>query len=359
MLKSLLLGLALAASLATSAGAAVYSPAGGDFVLRDFRFQSGERLAELKMHYSTLGKPHRNASGQIDNAVLLLHGTGGDGLSFMRPRFADGMFGAGQPLDLAFYYIIMVDSIGHGKSSKPSDGMHMRFPKYDYFDMAQAEHRLVVQHLGINKLRLVFGTSMGCMHAFIWAETWPDAADGYMPMACLPTQIAGRNRIWRKLSIEAIRNDPTWHDGDYTSPPLGGMRTAAALNFLAGSAPHQDQKQWPTRDAADAYALSMEQRLTMGADANDTIYALDSSRTYNPEADLEKITAPVLWINSADDFINPPELQIAERLVPRIRYGRFVLLPISPLTHGHGTHSYAEAWSGLMVEFLKQTAPKP
>ena len=343
----------------TPAAPPAFSPATHEASFKDFRFRSGESLPSLRIRYETLGAPHKNTKGEIDNAVLLLHGTGGDGLSFMRPRFSGGMFGPGQPLDIAKFYIVMIDSIGHGGSSKPSDGLRARFPHYDYGDMVEAEHRVTTEVLGIKRLRLLFGTSMGCMHAFLWAETWPDAASAIMPMACLPVEIAGRNRVWRKMSIEAIKRDPDYKNGDYDRehPPLAGLRTAADINFIAGSAPHQDQKTWPTRDAADAFVEAREKALASAPDANDQIYFLDSSRTYNPEPDLGKITAPVLWINSDDDFINPPELGIAERLAPKIRNGRFVRLPISPKTRGHGTHSVAEAWSDLMVDFLKATAP--
>ena len=339
------------------ARAADYAPVPGDFHMAGVRFASGETLPDLRLHYWTLGTPTRNSSGHITNAIVLLHGTGGDGLSFLRQQFAGELFGPGQPLDLASHYIVMIDAIGHGGSSKPSDGLRMHFPAYDYVDMVAASHRLVTEHLGIGRIRLLFGTSMGCMNAFVWAETWPDDAAAVMPMACLPAPLAGRNRIWRSMVMTAIRKDPDWKGGDYVKQPVAGLRVAADLLFIAGSAPHQDQRRWPTRAAADSYVATAEAALPGTADANDLIYQLDASRTYDPTPGLGRITAPLLWINSADDFINPPELGIAEQLAPRIATGHFVLLPISDRTHGHGTHTWAVAWKDLMIDFLKRTAP--
>ncbi len=333
------------------------APAPGDVHMKDFRFASGETLPDLRLHYWTLGVPKRDAGGHVTNAVVLLHGTGGDGLSFLRPQFSGELFGPGQPLDTRSHYIIMIDAIGHGGSSKPSNGLHMRFPAYDYADMVTAAHRLVTEHLAVQRIRLLFGTSMGCMHAFVWAETYPDDVAAVMPMACLPAPIAGRNRIWRSMVISAIRHDPDWKGGEYDREPVAGLRVAADLLFIAGSAPHQDQKTWPTRAAADAFVAAGEAALPGKVDANDLIYQLDASRTYDPTAGLGRITAPLLWINSADDFINPPSLGIAEALAPRIATGRFVLLPISERTHGHGTHTWATAWKDLMVDFLQRTEP--
>ena len=359
MMKRLLTGLTLAMALGGSAIAAEpsYAPKPGDFVVENFRFRSGETLPQARIHYATLGEPHRNASGSIDNAVLLLHGTGGDGMQFMRPQFAGELFGPGQPLDITTHYIILIDDVGHGASSKPSDGLHAKFPHYDYDDMVELEHRLTTDHLGISRLRLVLGTSMGCMHAFLWGETYPDDVAALMPLACLPTQIAGRNRVWRKMLMTAITSDPAWMGGDYKSPPIAGLRTAADLLAIAGSAPHQNQKQWPTRDAADAYVDASERMLGAGPDANDLLYQVASSGTYDPSAGLGKIKAPLTWVNSADDFINPPELGIAERMAPRIPNGRYYLLQTGELTHGHGTHTWAAAWKDLLVDLLKRSEP--
>ena len=333
-----------------------YPPAEGDYVAHDFKFRSGEQLSELRLHYRTWGKPTRGATGVVNNAVLLLHGTGGTGGQFLVPQFANELFGPSQPLDIARYFIIAPDGIGHGKSSKPSDGMHAHFPQYDYDDMVRAQHLLLTEGLGVQHLRLIFGTSMGCMHSFVWGETYPTFTDALMPMACLPMQIAGRNRVWRKMLMDAIRNDPDWKDGEYKEEPRQALRAAVDLLIIAGSAPVLMQKTLPTRDAADKYvADSVEPRMA-NLDANDLLYNVNASRNYDPSPHLEDIVAPVLWINSADDFINPPELGIAEKESQRLKHGKFVLLPISENTHGHGTHTWAVAWKDHLIKFLAETA---
>jgi homoserine O-acetyltransferase len=327
-----------------------------DFVAKNFKFRSGETLPELRLHYTTLGKPMRDAQGRVTNAVLILHGTGGTGHQFLQPIFAGELFGPGQLLDAAKYYIILPDGIGHGKSAKPSDGQHAHFPQYDYDDMVLGHYRLLTEGLGVNHLRLILGTSMGCMHSFVWGETYPDFMDALMPLACQPVQIAGRNRQWRKMEMDAIRSDPEWKGGEYTAEPQQGLRTAVDLSIIAGSAPLWEQKKFPTRDAADKdleeyFALRMK-----GLDANDLLYALNASRNYDPSAQLEKIRAPVMYINSADDFINPPELGMAEREIKRVKNGRFVLLPISDETRGHGTHTRAAVWKQYLAELLEKSA---
>jgi len=355
-------GLCAIASAAAALGAppadvhAYPAPRAADFMIANFHFRSGETLPELKIHYMTLGTPTRNAAGEIVNAVLVLHGTGGSGAQFLRPQFADELFGPGQLLDATKYFIILPDDIGHGASSKPSDGLRAHFPRYDYADMVEAEHILVTEGLGVKRLRLLFGTSMGCMHAFLWGETWPNAARALMPMACLPTAIGGRNRLWRAMLIDAIKADPAWRGGDYVAEPDAGLRAAQDLLTIAGSAPQQMQKALPTPQAVTAYLAGPAAQAREALDANDLIYQVDASRDYNPELGLAKITAPVMWINSADDFINPPELGIAERLAPRIAHGRFILLPVSPLTHGHGTHTWAVAWKDHLAELLADSA---
>ena len=331
------------------------SPSEGDFTVHDFKFHTGETLPTLRLHYTTLGKPVRDAKGHVTNAVLIMHGTGGTGQQFFRPQFSNVLFGPGQLLDTRRYFIILPDDLGHGKSSKPSDGLRMHFPKYDYADMVEAEHRLVTEGLGVDHLRLVMGTSMGCMHAFLWGETYPTEMDALMPLACLPVQLAGRNRMWRAMTIDAIESDPTWKGGDYVEEPREGLRAAADLTAIAGSAPLQMQKALPTRDAANQYVVDYLKTALTGADANDEIYYIDASRTYDPEPNLDRIVAPVLWINSADDFINPPELGIAEREVVKIKHARFILIPISDATHGHGTHTWAAVWQDHLAELLKQT----
>jgi len=323
----------------------------GDFVVKDFRFRDGERMAELRLHYATLGKPVRDSAGRVVNAVMLLHGTGGSGAQFLAPQFAGELFGAGQPLDTAKYYIILPDGIGHGKSSKPSDGLHAKFPQYDYDDMVAAQHELA-DLLGVAHLRLILGTSMGCMHSFVWGETYPEFMDALMPLACQPAQISGRNRVWRKMVMDAIRNDPEWKGGEYAAEPRQGLRTALDLLLIAGSAPLLMQKTLPTRDAADKYVDEYFAARMPGLDANDLLYQVAASRNYDPLAGLEKIRARVMYVNSADDFINPPELGIAEREIRRVAGARFVVIPISDATHGHGTHTWAAVWKSYLAELL-------
>lgn len=331
-------------------------PVPGDFIIKDFTFASGEKLPELRIHYMTLGTPRRDATGRVGNAVLIMHGTTGSGQQFARPQFADVLFGPGQPLDLSRYYVILPDDIGHGGSSKPSDGLRAKFPHYGYTDMVAAEHALVVDGLKVDHLRLVMGTSMGCMHTWMWAEKWPQIMDAAMPLACLPTQIAGRNRQWRKMVIDAIQQDPEWKNGDYTQQPRGALMDAGHLLTLAGSSPIADQKRLPTREDADKAVEEAEGRAARTYDANDVLYAVASSNDYDPSRDLEKITAPVVFVNSADDFINPPELGIAERLIKRVKRGRFVLIPASESTHGHGTHTWGVFWQKDLKELLDSTA---
>jgi homoserine O-acetyltransferase len=335
--------------------AAIPATTEGDFVVHDFKFRSGETLPELRLHYTTLGKPVRDAQGRVTNAVLILHGTGGAGNQFLQPIFAGELFGPGQLLDVTRYFIILPDGIGHGKSSKPSDGMHARFPQYDYDDMVAGHYRLLTEGLGVNHLRLLFGTSMGCMHSFVWGETHPDFIDALMPMACQPVQIAGRNRIWRKMVMDAIRNDPEWKGGDYSAEPQQALRTVLDFLLIAGSAPLYMQKTLPTRDAADKFLDDYFKTRLAGLDANDFLYQVNSSRNYDPSSQLEKITAQVMYINSADDFINPPELGMAEHEIKRVKNARFVLVPIGDETRGHGTHTKAIVWKQYLAELLEKS----
>jgi homoserine O-acetyltransferase len=325
-----------------------------DVLLRNFRFQSGESLPELRIHYTTLGQLHRNSAGEIDNAVMVLHGTGGTGQQFLRPQFADELYGPGQPLDIRKYWIILPDNIGHGKSSKPSDGLKMHFPKYDYADMVEAQHALL-QELGIRKMRLIMGTSMGCMHSFMWGEMYPDFARALMPLACEPIEIAGLNRMWRQMLIDAIESDPAWNGGNYRSEPTQGLRTAESILVIAGGAPLYLQEQYPTREKATAYVRQAVANGMKGLDANDMIYQFDSSRNYNPWPDLEKIAAPLTWVNSADDFINPRNLPVPQAAVKRMKNARFRLIPESTETHGHGTHTWAKFWKADLSELLKRS----
>jgi homoserine O-acetyltransferase/O-succinyltransferase len=335
-----------------------YTGVPGDYIARDFHFGTGETLPELKLHYLTLGTPHRDARGHVDNAVLLLHGTGGSAHSLFAPQFSTVLFGPGQPLDITKYFLIFPDDIGQGDSSKPSDGLRMSFPHYDYDDMVRSQHQMLLEGLHVDHLRLILGTSMGCMQSFVWGETYPAFADALMPLACLPVQIAGRNRMMRYMAIENIERDPAWNHGNYTTEPLVGLRAANELIFVMGSAPLVQQKAAPTREAAEHYIDTLLDRMDAHTDANNFIYYVDSSRNYDPSAHLDRITVPVMWINSADDFINPPELGIAEKMVHLMPHAQFVLIPISGATRGHGTHTQAAVWKDYLVQLLAESEPK-
>lgn len=327
----------------------------GDFTVKNFKFRSGESLPELRLHYTSLGKPARDAQGRVTNAVLVLHGTGGSAKQFIQPQFAGELFGPGQVLDTSRYFIILPDGIGHGKSSKPSDGLHAHFPQYDYDDMVLAQYQLLTEDLSVNHLRLILGTSMGCMHSFIWGEVYPDFMDALMPLACLPVQIAGRNRIMRKLQMDAIRNDPDWKGGDYVTEPQQALRSVLSLVLLSGTPPLLLQKNFPTRDSADKYVEDSIRSRLEKLDANDHLYQVNASRNYDPSPQLDKIKAHVMWINSADDFINPPELKIAEREIGKVKNGQFVLIPASEQTHGHSTHTWAAIWKQYLAELLEKS----
>lgn len=327
----------------------------GDYIARDFHFHDGGSMPSVRLHYTTLGTPARDAQGRVTNAVLILHGTGGDGHQFLRPQFSGVLFVPGGLLDIRKYYIILPDGLGHGKSSKPSDGLHAKFPQYDYEDMVAAQYALVTKGLHVNHLRLVMGTSMGCMQSFMWGEAYPDFMDALMPLACEPVQIAGRNRMWRRMVIDAIKNDPAWEGGEYKTEPQAGLRVAADMLLIAGSAPLVMQKAYPTRDEADAYLEDFMAKEMAKLDANDFLYQVSASRDYDPSARLGDIKADVMWINSADDFINPPELTIPAQYAPMLKHGKYVLIPISDKTHGHGTHTLAAVWQNYMAELLKES----
>jgi homoserine O-acetyltransferase len=355
-----LLGAAAAAQQSAppvSAPASKWPAVDGIVMLPDFRFGTGETLPQLKLHYLTLGTPHGNAAGHVDNAVLLLHGTGGNAHSLLNPVFSDVLFGPGQPLDIAKYFIILPDDIGHGESSKPSDGLHARFPQYDYDDMVRSQ-RMMLDKMKIDHLRLILGTSMGCMQSFVWGETYPGFADALAPFACLPIQLAGRNRMMRYMAIQAIKQDPAWMGGEYKTEPEQGLRTANEIIMVMGSSALQMQKQAPTRQAAEQYVDRTLANAMAHSDANDMIFYLNASRNYDPSPHLDRITVPVEWINSADDFINPPELGIAEKMVKQMPNARFVLIPISEATRGHGTHTVASVWKDYLIELLKESEPK-
>ena len=326
----------------------------GDFVIKNFKFTSGETLPELTIHYRTLGKPRKDAQGVVRNAVLIMHGTGGTGGQFTGRNFAGELFGPGQPLDATKYFIILPDDIGHGRSSKPSNALRAKFPRYGYVDMVVAEHRLVTEGLGVNHLRLVMGTSMGGMHTWMWGGMYPDFMDALMPLASLPTQISSRNRVWRRVVIDAIRNDPEWKNGEYTTQPQS-LRTAAQMLWLVGSNPVRRQREAGTLAESDQAIDRYVANYMKTGDANDILYALEASRDYDPGPGLEKIKAPLVAINFADDIINPPELQILETEIKRVKKGRAIVMPATDRTAGHGTHTNASVWKHYLVDLLKQT----
>jgi homoserine O-acetyltransferase/O-succinyltransferase len=340
---------------ATSAWSADYpSPTESDYTIRDFKFASGETLPELRLHYRTLGKPEKDAQGKTTNAILIMHGTTGSGAQFIRPEFAGELFGKDQPFDATKFFIVLPDGIGHGKSSKPSDGMHAKFPRYGYIDMVEADYRLLTEGLGVDHARLVMGTSMGGMHTWLWGELHPDFMDALLPLASLPTQISGRNRAWRRMVIDAIRNDPAWDGGEYkTQPP--SLRTAAEMLWLMSSNPVLRQKDAPTLGKTDEVLDKFVEQIVKTDDANDVLYALEASHDYDPGPNLEKIQAPLLAINSADDQINPPELGILEQEIKRVPHGRAIVIPFSDKTRGHGSHTLAALWKDQLADLLKET----
>lgn len=326
-------------------------------VLKDFAFGTGETLPAITMHALTLGEPRRDAQGRIVNAVMLLHGTGGDATSLLQPAFGDDMFAPGKPLDITRFYIISPSSLGHGKSSKPSDGLRLAFPAYDYDDMVRAQHRMLSEGFGITRLDMILGTSMGCMQSFVWGPMYPGFVRRYVPLACNAIPIAGRNRMFRQVIIDGFRNDPAFAGGNYTDPAAlrQGQETFANMSLIAGSNPYRMQAEAPTREQAEALLAASKARLLARAvDPNDTIYQFDASRNYNPVPRLSEITAPVLWINSADDFINPPGLGEPEELAKRMPKARFVLIPASADTYGHGTHSRPKLWMADLLRFLEE-----
>lgn len=348
--RRLLAGLALACAALTATAADYPAPKEGTWIARDFRFSTGEVMPELRLNYTTLGNP-------AGEPVLVLHGTTGSAASMLNPAFAGELFGAGQPLDASRYFIILPDAIGHGKSSKPSEGLRAKFPRYNYDDMVAAQHRLVTEHLGIKRLRLVIGNSMGGMHTWLWGVKYPDAMDALVPMACQPTEMAGRNWMTRKLLIDAIRNDPDYADGNYTAQPKA-MRYANVffgITTIGGTLAYQ--KLAPNREAADKL-VAQRMSAPFNADANDFVYQWDSSRDYNASPGLERITAPLLAINAADDERNPPELGIMERELKRVKNGKLLMIPASEETRGHGTTGMAKFWKAQLQEFMQATAKR-
>jgi len=347
--------------MAQNAGVSRWSAKDHAYTIKNFRFGTGETLPELTLHYSTLGEPHRGTDGHIDNAILLLHGTGGDRHTLLNPVFSDVLFGPDQPFDITKYFLIFPDDIGHGDSSKPSDGLHMKFPQYDYDDMVRSQYIMLTDGMHIDHLRLILGTSMGCMQSWVWGETYPQFMDALAPFACYPVELAGRNRMTRYIAIESVKHDPAWKNGEYTSQPVEGLRGAEAMLLIMGSSPLQMQKNYPTRAQAEKDVDDYMARTIIHVDANNLIYYVNASRNYNPEPKLSTIVAPALWINSADDFINPPELAqqiISARVLPKMAETKFIILPITDATRGHGTHTQAAVWKDELVKFMAETEKK-
>lgn len=318
----------------------------GDFVLNNFAFHDGSTLAGLSMHYTTLGDPK-------SPAVLVLHGTGGNGASLLSPDFGGALFGPGQPLDAGKYFIILPDMIGAGKSSKPSDGLRMRFPHYNYDDMVSATYRLLTEGLKIKHLRLVTGNSMGGMLTWVWGETYPDFMDALVPLASTPAPMSGRNWILRRMLVETIKADPAWNGGNYTSQPKSLKLANAFFGFATSGGNLGLQKQAPTREAADKLVDARLAAPSAG-DANDVLYQFEASRDYDPSAKLARVTAPVLAINSADDERNPNETGLLEKGIAQVRKGQFFLIPASDETRGHGTTGQAKFWRDRLAKFLTE-----
>lgn len=348
MRKTLILAVLLLAALC--AGAQI-KPEPGDFVIKDFQFKSGEKLPELRIHYYTLGRPQKDAAGNITNAVLLLHGTSGSGRNYLGENFLGPIFGPGGPLDASKFYVILPDGIGHGNSSKPSDGMHMRFPRYDYDDMVEAQYRLVTEHLGIRHLRLVGGISMGGMHTWLWGEQHPDFMDALFPLVSQPIEIAGRNRMWRQLCEDLIRKDPSWQEGEYKQQPPN-LALVGEMFAIAVAGPTDAQRRAPTRDAANQLLTQVGSRYAGNMDANDILYALEASRDYNPWPRLEAIRAPLVAVNAEDDFINPPEMGVMPEAMKRVKHGKYVLLKVADGAHGHGSSGETRMWAPVLKEFI-------
>ncbi len=344
--------LALAAAVAR---AAEYpTPVASDFTLHAFHFRSGAVLPELRIHYVTLGTPRRDAAGVVRNAVLILHGTTGSSAQFLQPIFAGELFGQGQPLDATRYYLVIPDNLGHGRSSKPSDGLRARFPEYGYLDMVEAQYRLLTEGLHVNHLRLVMGTSMGGMHTWLWGEIHPEFMDALMPLASLPAQISGRNRVWRRVIIDAIRGCPDWEHGNYRTQPAG-LRVAAEMLYLVSSNSVLRMREAPTLAKSDELLDRYVAHAMATMDANDVLYAVAASRDYDPGPELGKIEAPLLAVNSADDLINPPELGVLEREIKRVKHGEAVVIPASDQTVGHGSHTKAVLWERYLVRLLQES----
>lgn len=336
---------------AGSAPAAYPDQREADLIVKDFRFASGETLPEVRLHYTTLGTPHRNDDGEIDNAVLVLHGTTGTGKAYLIPTLGPQLFGEGAPLDAGKFFVILPDGLGRGGSSKPSDGLRSRFPRYGYADVVEGQHRVVAEGLGVRHLRLVLGTSMGGMQTWMWGERYPEMMDLLMPVASQPIQVSGRNALWRRLLIEGIRNDPDWKGGDYTEQPKRFRTILPIFNIMTESVLGL-QQQAPSNEAAGALYGKIAASYAGKADANDWLYWFDSSLDYDPLPALDRIRAKLLAVNFADDELNPPQLDVMNSAIAKLKDARFVLVPTSPDTHGHQSLRFANLWKDYLSEFL-------
>jgi homoserine O-acetyltransferase len=355
IMTALLCSAAMCASAQQNTSLTAVPPKEGDFTARDFKFSDGQSLPEVRLHYTTIGTPQRDAGGRVTNAVVILHGTNRAGRVFLIPSFAGVLFGPGQLLDASKYYLILPDQLGAGmgKSTKPSDGLRAKFPHYDYSDMVRASQVLVKEGLHVNHVHLFVGTSMGCMEGFLWGESNPSDVDAMLLLSCLPVEIASRNRMVRKMMVDDIRKDPGWNNGNYTTQPYG-LRAALGHLLVVGSAPVYWQKEYSTAALADKYVDEYIEENIKTTDANDFMYQYDASRDYDASKDLSKITAKVLLINFQEDFWNPVELGIAEKEIKKVKNGKFVLLPFGEQSRGHYTFFQAAFWQKYFATFMKE-----
>jgi homoserine O-acetyltransferase/O-succinyltransferase len=335
----------LALLVCAAAAAQTIQPRESEFILPEFRFQNGATLKDVRLHYTTLGEPVKDGSGMVRNAVLILHGTGGSGSAFLSKNFAGELFGPGQLLDARTHYLILPDNLGHGKSTKPSDGLRAGFPRYGYKDMLLAQHRLLTEGLGVNHLRLIVGTSMGCMHAWMWGGTYPDFMDALMPLACAPYPITGRNYLWRRMVVDMVRNDRA-----------NGAANAQLVQRLMTSNTLELQKLGATRESAETfYREVVLDPKRHQPDPDDYVYAVESSWDYDPRPDLPKLKAAVYAVNFADDPVNPPELGIFQNEAAKLPTVKYVVVGATPETHGHGTHSWPVFWNQYLAELLNRS----
>ncbi len=327
-----------------------------DYIVKDFRFQNGETLPEIKIHYRTVGTPMRDARGRITNGVMVLHGSSGDAGQVLAASFSEPLLSKGGPLDASKYFLIFPDNLGNGRSTKPSDGLRAKFPKYGYTDMIALQHRLVTQELGIDRLKLLIGISMGGMQAWMWASRYPEAMDGIVPIAAMPTAITGRNLLWRRILSQAIRKDPEWKNGNYDQQPQGFMSIMPMFDMLVQS-PARLGESITTYATAAAHLAEVDEETLEEDDANNILYRFESSFDFNPEPELGKIRAKVLTILFEDDELNPVNLGVMERVMPKVKGGRMVVIPAGPETEGHRTQVKASVWRQHLHAFMN-TLPK-